>query len=413
MLGGAVLALSLGSFAAAAETKSDAVNLDNSKYREFIKTVVMRPLTASELGRLSKLVEASPQDARGHYVLGLVLQRSGYIQLAGDEYERAWSLDKSFPEPFVLLAALKLKGGQADQAPQITDEALLQITHDAKAIVRLAVLMHVNHQSEQAARLYKRAEELDPSAPELASARAFALLSSGKFAEAITEADKAVGQESTRFLGLVAKGRGLSGLGRSGQALDCYREAFRIDHFDPDFNDQFSRLLVNRGFAEEAVEPMFYALAQTSSNYARNLPVKVRLKELLFELPPEKVAPIIDRVSRELSDTDNGANLHFALGDVYDRMGKGEQAMRQYEKGLSLNPQFARGYLRLGKDLELYRRDFQAAHEDYKKAYMLDVDDKEIKARYDRLTYRILNNKNDVSMRLKNWLLGGRAAKGS
>jgi tetratricopeptide (TPR) repeat protein len=112
--------------------------------------------------------------------------------------------------------------------------------------------------------------------------------------------------------------------------------------------------------------------------------LKLMVAYLLMRLPPDAVQRSIRFAELKIGNPKTQAILHFALGDIYDRAHQPDNAMLQYKAGLSLNPDYARGYLRLGEDLE-GKSSLNEALNNYEKAYSLNARDPEIKSRLDKL----------------------------
>jgi len=92
---------------------------------------------------------------------------------------------------------------------------------------------------------------------------------------------------------------------------------------------------------------------------------------------------------------------HFALGDVLDRNGYNRLAMREYQTGLALKPDFGRAWYRLGLDYESIDHNYQAALECYKKASISLPGEKLIALQESRLEDRLANRKDDLAWQLK------------
>jgi tetratricopeptide (TPR) repeat protein len=121
-------------------------------------------------------------------------------------------------------------------------------------------------------------------------------------------------------------------------------------------------------------------------------------------VPQQEVETSFARITRALKVRDYQAKFLFCLGDIYDHMNNRERAMELYKEGLTLLPSYARAYLRLGEDLEYYRR-YDEALSNYKKAHALSKDDPEIASRLSRLESRMQNRQNDLAWRLRDVFL--------
>ena len=156
------------------------------------------------------------------------------------------------------------------------------------------------------------------------------------------------------------------------------------------------------GRLEEAFEVALHVLAVDSKDSFRDLPKAKRVVgTLLSLLPRDQSLPVLNRIAAELKSTPYASGLQFSLGDEFDHLGERELAMGHYRQGLSLDPSFARGYLRLGEDLEDYCHDYDGAIEMYRRAFQLKKEDQEIRSRLYSLSLRLANRPNDLAWQLR------------
>jgi tetratricopeptide (TPR) repeat protein len=118
---------------------------------------------------------------------------------------------------------------------------------------------------------------------------------------------------------------------------------------------------------------------------------KYQIGMLVRTLPADRFKVAVDTALGFIHEPAKRAIVHFALGDVLDRLNRSPEAIQHYQVGIKENPRFARGYLRLGEDLELVKKDFKGAMENYRKASALDKEgkDKEIPLRIKALEKKL------------------------
>jgi tetratricopeptide (TPR) repeat protein len=116
---------------------------------------------------------------------------------------------------------------------------------------------------------------------------------------------------------------------------------------------------------------------------------KAAVKDMLAAMTEKDARDTIARAEAAIKEIKLKGRLHFALGDVYDRLAQPQIAINQYQAGLSFDPSLARGYLRLGEDLETYKKDLPGAMKNYQKAFSLDGQDHEIQMRLNGLKAKI------------------------
>jgi tetratricopeptide (TPR) repeat protein len=373
-----------------------------------IRILDKRQLTPGEMEELEALVKAHPKDPHGAYTLGIYEQRAGFLDLAAEQFEKAWQMDHAYGDPLVLLVVLRMRMGQDAKVADIAQRAVDNL-HDTNVLYRLATMMKVGGELAPAQLVYKRIEALAPGKyPRLQVELTYTMLGQLKFRDAEMEAETVLKSSGNNFEALVAKGEAIMAMGRYKDALDTFQKAASIDPRHSEINGLMERLAKREGNMVLALEPALYNLALTVGDAPANEAAKADVKNLLLIVSPEQSKDIVAKAADALKKYNLQAPYHFALGDVYDRMAKPELAIEQYRLGLAANSRFARAHMRIGKDLEIYHGDLYGAKDEYKKAYDLDNADREIKARYGRVLYHIENRnhlRNDLAGRLKDWMM--------
>jgi tetratricopeptide (TPR) repeat protein len=379
-----------------------AIASADPQYDQLLSAALKRTLTPDEQAQVEHYVAAHKDDPRSHYLLGLVYQRLGYMESATEEYDKAWSKDKKFYDAFFMAAAIKLQGGnKAKDAKSLSAVALQEMQDDFVALTRLATLMQQSGFNDDADKLLARANALHPQSAEMTASLAGKKLADHQYREALDLAERAIAGGAT-LNGYVAKGEALLAMRRQAEALTAFRQAFKIDQSSPDLNKVYGTLELKMGNNADALPPLLYALGQTTMTKV-NVLIKGNLGTALSRVPPEKAQEKINAVAAKLGGSFLGAQMRFALGDVFDRLGRHREAMEQYRQGLVIQPDFARGYFRLGRDYEVYMRDFPTAQSYYERAIRYDGGDAEAKLRSERLSQHVSNMHNDLAMQLKNW----------
>ena len=98
------------------------------------------------------------------------------------------------------------------------------------------------------------------------------------------------------------------------------------------------------------------------------------------EKPARAVNLLKGAIDKTPDKAPDNARLHFLLGTALVQMNRVDEAVRAYEKVVSISPDWLDGYIRLGALLESRRRDADAIAL-YEKASRLDLNDIEMKIR--------------------------------
>lgn len=384
-----------------------AVGMPAADFKTMNVALTKRPLQPSELDKLAQYLKSNPSDARCLYLLGRNYERNGYMEMAVESYEKARQSDRKLPEPFLILSASRLKSGLDPKAVDaIVKAALVDFADDPETLTKMGVYLHLLHLTAQADQLYKQAASKDPGNPDLLVARAFALADAGQFAESLVCADKALAREATNIGGHAARGKALVGLHRRHEAADALGKAFYGTMLDAELTVSYAELLISLNRPIEALEPYLCVLAMTTNQPRVSPYVKQKIKGLLKHVNELQAKVEIDRVATAMQHSEYESKLHFAMGDVFDKCGRYNEAMREYKAGIKIEPTFARAYLRLARDYDLHAHDLNKARMNYDMAYRLDASDPEIKAAFERFGQWTVNRHNNLSWRLKQRING-------
>ncbi len=141
----------------------------------------------------------------------------------------------------------------------------------------------------------------------------------------------------------------------------------------------------------------------TASLDANNPKEKTRLYQVFRHVKPKEIERAIEAATIKIGKRPPGAYF-FALGDVLDGMNMRKLAIEQYRRGLEQEPPFGRGWFRLGKDLEIYAKDYPQALQCYQKAHVYRMQDKEIAMHMYSLSDKLSKRDMDWSWKLKDAL---------
>jgi tetratricopeptide (TPR) repeat protein len=167
----------------------------------------------------------------------------------------------------------------------------------------------------------------------------------------------------------------------------------------------------------QALPPALNYLSITSSFTSFNKSAKEVVEKILRKLPPAYVSQRIAELAPSINKRNPNAAFFFALGDVLDTVGMHSDAILQYRSGLGMEKSysmdnddfrhaFARGFLRLGMDLEGTGRNYDRALRCYDVAYRLFPQDHQIDMHLTRLKERCNTRANDLAWNLKDWMAG-------
>lgn len=193
-------------------------------------------------------------------------------------------------------------------------------------------------------------------------------------AEAIREIQSLLQRTPGHIEGMILLGDLYVRSGQLSKALEIYREAFFREPEDIVLKRRLqiveSRV---RSVQPETAEPAKGALDPTQ--------VLINAERFITGKEPARA---VNLLRGAIENSPGNARFHFLLGAALVQMNRRDEAIRAYEKVVSLSPDWLDGYIRLGALLESKGRDKDAIAL-YEKAGWLDSDDIEMKIRIAKL----------------------------
>jgi Tfp pilus assembly protein PilF len=275
------------------------------------------------IGRLKEAIERhKPREVQFYHQLAEAYFRAGQDEPAADWYRKALERDANYLPSIRNLGATMSRMGRFSEAASILGRA----PGDAAALNNLGEALLGQEQSDEAAKVLRRALEIDPESPEA----------------------------------LNNLGRALARSGDPSGAEQAWRSAIRVK---PDYalaHNNLANYLNTAGRWEEARRHFEEALLDGSFALARY--------NYGTALAERGQADSAERYLTEAVRLDPGlADAHLNLGNLYAMRGRPERAALHFRKALEAKPDFGRARLNLGVALaELGRigeavEQFQAA----------------------------------------------------
>lgn len=320
--------------------------------------------------QVEQLLKNQPKTYAAHYAAGQLYESQGFYGQAQDEFRQALSFPPVKPDAYKRLAQLALKSSDYATAEKVASDGLHLFPKDYGMLLTAGYVLHNQNKLPAALNMYQRARAAKPKDAQICLAIADVLAAMNKPEQALQEMvrfDK-VSQPTT--LSIYEKAKILLALKRYDQALAELDKNFNQDPANFANNKLYASTLANQGNRLKALEVALCLLA--NANGKEMEASKQRVTNLLGPMPEGVPPNVIAKAEGRIKDLRVKARMHFALGDVYDRKSQFDFAIKQYQAGLKLDPQFARGHYRLGLDLEKHSKDFKAASASFKRAHELN-----------------------------------------
>jgi tetratricopeptide (TPR) repeat protein len=354
--------------------------------------------------RLEKLVESDPKSSRARLLMGECLESMGLRDQALDQLKSAVALGSDYPKAYVGLVKEYVRLGKFPQAKAVLDQAKKRFPQDYEIDFWLGNFYQSRGMDTEAMAQYMEAIKSEKPIIGLASAIGRLKLKQHRAFEAVLYANLDLKVKPDFLMANEIKGLALYSVGRYKEALAPLAIAYRANPYNLDVAFAYAQCLYWKGDYKNALPPALVHLAFGARLSADDPKSKRLITDIISHMPSEnQIAEVI--VTTGLTFPINKMPAyHFGLGDVLDRSGFHKLAMKEYDLGLKLKPDFGRAWFRLGLDYESFENNYQAALECYNNALKFRPNDKEISAQQARLDDRLANRKHDLAWQLKDKL---------
>ncbi|MCS6856755.1 MAG: zinc-ribbon domain-containing protein [Sandaracinaceae bacterium] len=283
------------------------------------------------------------EDASMRLQLGRLELERGHLEGALREFERAAELVPDFPEArFMFGVALRRSGRLEEAAREFEATAAIDPNYPGLALER-GMLFESRGQAEQAVAFYERALKEQPEDPELLLRLGAAYVASGQYdsaQEVLSRAQKgrAASAEIEYLMGRIDFARG-----QFPQALRRFERAIQLDGKPPEFHLYAAWAALENGQLGESKSHLDAVMARD-----RSLGDAYWLRgRILLRMGAVRDALEDFRRARELNPSRIEALAGMA--ECHDQLRQILQAIAAYEQALSLAPDRAEWWYRLGR----------------------------------------------------------------
>lgn len=310
---------------------------------------------------------ADPADAKALHFSGIAYLQLGARGPSILAFQRA--LHSAGPSVQVLsdLGAAVQPGSDGAQAWRLYRLCVVLDPAYAKAYYNAGKISFERKQSDEALYLFRIATLLDPTFAESWSNRAAALLVMGRQLEAMDFYRKSICLHPNGVVPYSNQGSALNDLGRLPEARRSFTQALRLDASRPDTHQNFANYFEKLNMQKEAaaryraalcLDPAFmmvYAnlgtvfmqlgeVEQAAVGYERAMAISPRRGDNYRQRVGIRQIPLrgdivhaMERLSGDPSlDPTDRTEIHFALGDVYERSKDFDASFNHYADGAAL-----------------------------------------------------------------------------
>ncbi|MBA3855669.1 MAG: hypothetical protein C0507_02050 [Cyanobacteria bacterium PR.3.49] len=367
------------------------------------KRIEADELSDDVYAQLEAIIAKEPTNPKAHLYLGNCYAKLGLPDQAIEEFKLATKYGPNEPKAFVELVKQQIKFGQIPAAMTLLNEAGRKFPKDPEVQFLIASSLIAKGKWDEGEYGLKMAIAKKKKILGLTSALAEIRLMQGNFDEAmkLAKADLEINPKfpmANRIYGLA-----LASTGKFEESIGPLDIAYQATPFKQGLAENLSACAVWAGKWKIALEPSIIALGATASLDSNNPKQKARLYEVMRHCTVNEIELAIKAATIK-SGQHPPAAFFFALGDVLDSINMRKFAMEQYTRGLQEAPTYGRAWYRLGKDLEIYSKDYEAALQCYQKAHAFKLQDAEIAMAMYSLSDKLAKRNKDWAWRLKDVL---------
>ncbi len=279
-------------------------------------------------------VKHEPRAFEPLFLLAAALQRVNRVADAIPYYERALQLDDSLPEPHHNLGCALLVVGRTAEAVASLRRALALRPDYAEALDALGFATAELGEPHEAAALLERSLALDARNPTVHGRLGHVLLRLGRFAEAHARFSAGLQRAPASSELLDGCGIALDRLERTPEAIAAFRAALAADPANANAACNLGKTLLEVGDVAEAMTWFDRAIELEPRNGSFYLPLVTGGS---LGVKPEHVAAM-QRLAPDIAQLPlaQQIDLHFALGNVYERAGRYDDAFHHLFAGNTL-----------------------------------------------------------------------------
>ena len=285
---------------------------------------------------LTRAAKLQPAALPVQCALGAAYKALGKLDEAEHCFRRALDIKPDFHDARLELAGILMNREKFGEAEELLRAALKAMPNNAAALHGLGEIRHARRDLEGAIQYYQQALKAAPNRPETHNRLGFALHTLGRLEEAIEHYRKAVALKPDFATAYKNLGSTLMTAGRLDEADEAFVKALDID---PGFTDAIvsrASLLEKRNDPQGAYDILAPLLKRGVLHpgigicLADICPKLERCEEAAGYLEDILAQPEIPEATRE--------QMHYALGKLYDRLGRHDEAFRHFRKANDLKP---------------------------------------------------------------------------
>lgn len=324
-------------------------------------------ISQEELKILKSFAERIPEgDPGAHNNLAIVYFNKGLYDEAIEELERALRIDSNFVLARNNLDIILKKTGRLEEKIEKLVRTIDREPYDEQKTLELADTYRKLNRYSQAIIFYRKVLDFNPGSFEAHYGLGITLKLLGKYDDALEEIKTAleikISPDVYRTLGEIYFNKGIIDL-----AIRNFQESIMLDPSLAEGHFLLGFALGEKGKVDESLEEVKKAIALNPAlaQFEPNLPIDIKEHKGHWEFLKEQLG------TPKISD--NEYQVHYNLGMTYRNKGLFNEAKREFEECLKLQPTNPDLHLVFG-EVELFLGRIDSAQEYIQRAYESDFD---------------------------------------
>ncbi len=281
-----------------------------------------------------KVLELKPDYAEAYINLGVVFEEQEQFDEAIVCFESALKIAPNLPEAYNNIGHARHEQGRFKEAIPYFRKALNFRPDYAEAYLNMGNAFASLFDMDSAMPCFFKAVELKPHNVEAYNNLGNAFQSQARLGEALSCFHKSLEIQPDNAETYYSMGNVLMDDGRAEEAMTCYQKALQIM---PGFQKALAgkaKSLMQKGEFDEAYQLVMPLIESGTKSIEVTVIYAMLAKR--FRHHQEAVRLLEELLSHKSAGTAKTAQIHFVLGDLYDKLGDWDQAFHHYQTANSL-----------------------------------------------------------------------------
>jgi tetratricopeptide (TPR) repeat protein len=282
---------------------------------------------------LKQIVQARPQNADAHNILGVIAHREGRTEDGIRSVREAIRLNPSSANYYSNLGEMERKAGNLENAVNALRRSITLDPNGASAHNNLGIVHYEQDEFDKAADCYRMALKLDPNYAEAHNNLGNAMRGLGDIDAALEEYERAIDLRENYAEAYNNMGTALRDLQKTEEAEFSYRRAIEVKPNYLEALNNLAGMLTTQKRYDDALRILGDTLREFPTDPGTLVAVsRVQCQRGAFDLA-ERAAEIAIENDKE------NADAYCALGQVCQELDRFDEAVENYRKALAIKPE--------------------------------------------------------------------------